>query len=558
MKKLISHSGFILLASLLVILLLMPPTQAQAAEITAKGTCGAEGDNLTWTLTDDGILTISGTGEMANYYYASHAPWRSYGSNITSVIIQEGITNIGNSAFAYCDSLADITIPTSISQIGEDAFYKCSDLADIVIPSSVTSIGASAFSDCDSLITVVIPSGVTKINHSTFSNCDNLATIVIPSNITNISYYAFISCKNLTSLTIEEGVTSIGHSAFLGCEALTSVSIPTTVTSIGTSAFADCGSLEGIWVDKDNAYYSNDGFGVLFNKEKNELIQAPGALSGTYTVPEGVERILESAFYGCEYLKNFNLPDSMTSIGEWAFEGCISLTEIVIPASVTIVGDYAFVYCKNLSKVKFLGDAPSFGYYGDSTFGDFFTEFVVADIYYPAGNTTWTKNVMQSCGGQLTWIPYYEILQGADSVLKAGQALSLTIRASGAFEKFESVSVDGTTVPTSSYTVSEGSAIVTFQADYLKTLNGGEHTVIIHFSDGTATTTLTILATIGDIDGDGTITSDDVVQLLLHVSMPDLFPVTVAVDFDGSGTVDSGDVVQLLLHVSMPDLFPLQ
>ena len=128
-----------------------------AADIINSGTCGAFGNNLTWTLDSEGVLRIEGSGEIMNYNYrngANPTPWYDYSQRIKTVSIGEGVTSIGWDAFAGCSSLTSVTIPSSVTSIGWDAFYNCSSLTSVTIPESVTSIGNYAFSDCDNLQTV--------------------------------------------------------------------------------------------------------------------------------------------------------------------------------------------------------------------------------------------------------------------------------------------------------------------------------------------------------------------------------------------------------------------
>ena len=216
-----------------------------SSNIVASGTCGAEGnngDNLTWILDDEGVLTISGTGAMANWNWKG-LPWYANKDKIESVVIEDGVTSIGANAFDGCSGLTSITIPSSVTSIGEHVFDGCSGLTSITIPSSVTSIGAYAFSGCSGLTSITIPSSVTSIGWGAFDGCSGLTSITIPSSVTSIGAYAFNGCSGLTSITIPSSVTSIGWGAFDGCSGLTSITIPNSVTSIGAYAFRGCSGL---------------------------------------------------------------------------------------------------------------------------------------------------------------------------------------------------------------------------------------------------------------------------------------------------------------------------
>ena len=301
------------------------------------------------TLSDDGTLTISGNGEMKHWRNSYVVAWDSNRKNIKNVIINNGVTSIGNFAFSDCTSLTNITIPNSVTSIGDYAFYGCENLINITIPNSVTSIGNFAFCMCTSLTSInvdsnnekymsdngvlytkdkktliqypskkekteyIILQGTTSIGDDAFDECTSLTNITIPNSVTSIGGNAFGNCKNLTSITIPDSVTSIGIFAFCMCESLTRLIIPSSVISIRDYAFYGCTNLTNI------------------------------------TIPNGVTSIGYSAFCWCTSLTNITIPNSVTSIGGEAFECCSSLTSITIPDSVTSIGDYAFNKCDSLS-----------------------------------------------------------------------------------------------------------------------------------------------------------------------------------------------------------------
>ena len=361
-----------------------------------SGQCGK---NVYWTLSDDGVLTISGTGDMTDYRFNSHAPWHYRDiksiiieSGVTSVgdwvfdgcyeimeiTIPEGVTSIGNGAFNNCNSLTSVTIPNSVTGIGYRAFEYCVSLTNVTIPDSVTNIGEYAFEGCVSLTNVTIPDSVMSIGDYAFDGCGSLTNVTIPDSVTSIGACTFEGCGSITDVTIPDSVTSIGDYAFLGCVSLTSVTIPGCVTSIGENPFSFCNSLTEVDVHINNSAYSSKN-GVLFNKEQSMLISFPGGKAGDYVIPAGV-----------------------TSIGVNAFAGCVSLTSVKIPESVMSIRVNAFVGCNSLNTITFEGDAPltdSDEYYEPVFMG------VTATAYYPAGNQTWTEEVMQDYGGKITWKP---------------------------------------------------------------------------------------------------------------------------------------------------------
>ena len=166
--------------------------------------------------------------------------------SLTSLVIPDSVTNIGDYAFSGCRSLTDIVIPDSVTNIGDYAFWNCRSLTNIVIPNSVTSIGDNAFEYCFSLSNLIIPDGVTSIGDGAFVGCTSLSSVVIPDSVSCIGNNAFWGCESLTDIVIPNSVTSIGESAFYECSSLTEVVIPDSVTSIGDKAFHTCSSLTNI------------------------------------------------------------------------------------------------------------------------------------------------------------------------------------------------------------------------------------------------------------------------------------------------------------------------
>ncbi len=299
---------------------------AAFSRVSADGPCG---ENASWTLSDDGVLTISGSGPMEDYQYVDKSPWYNTRAQIRKIVIEEGITAVGNKNFYGCTYLTEVRLPETLTAIGDAAFDQDSHLALINVPEGITSIGKTAFRQCSSLTVFPIPSGLEAIED-----------------------YAFSSCIRLGSVTLPEGLTSIGEAAFANCDSLTGIVIPASVTYISEKeAFAWCNNLREIKVDPGNdSYVSADG--VLFNKDQSKLLYYPaGKTAASYTVPASVTSINDHAFASGTHLVSLTIPGSVKEIGEGAFSESRKLTNISLSEGLKSIGDKAFHYCPKLAGI---------------------------------------------------------------------------------------------------------------------------------------------------------------------------------------------------------------
>ena len=345
-KKLFSIA---LVLTLLVALFAALTLTASAADVVDSGTCG---DDLTWTLDSDGVLTISGTGAMPDYEWDA-SPWYNNRDRITSLVIESGVTSIDSYAFYDCSSLTSVDIPGSVTTIGDGAFSGCSSLTSIDLPDSVTSIGSAAFEYCSSLTSIDIPDGVTSIGDGTFWYCTGLISVDVPDGVTSIGQFAF-SSSGLTSIDLPGSVTTIGNYAFSDCTSLTSIDIPNSVTSIGGSAFIDCTSLTSV----------NMGYRIT--------------------------TISNWAFHGCSSLVSVEIPLNVTTIGSGAFSDCSGLTSVAIGIRMTTIKENAFAGCTGLTAVYYQNSPEQ---WAQITIGDGNTPLTSAKLLRSGG----------TCGDNVTW-----------------------------------------------------------------------------------------------------------------------------------------------------------
>ncbi len=408
MKKIISVLLVCAMLLTSVNALLPLSISATGGGTVASGTCG---ESLTWVLDAEGTLTISGEGEMdsswSSPYDENCAPWLDYRfHDIINVKIEEGVTSVGNYAFADCWSLQSVVIPDSVQRIGDYAFSSCTRLADIALGNGVQHIGICAFKSCGSLSSIVIPTGVQSIGTEAFAECVRLIEVYNLSTLEIIKgdweshgcvgFYAQDIYNSLSTpsklITTHEGYVfyengetvylyqytgtaaelwlperfngkcyAIYPYAFSQCTSLTNVTIPSGVTSIGNSAFDFCYNLVSISIGET---VESIGASAFIDCAALIEVTIPGSVKyidghafaycgnlKSVVFEEGVESIYNSAFVSCSNLESVSIPNSVTAIYSNAFDDCEKLTSVAIPSSVTYIGWDAFSGCDNLLSI---------------------------------------------------------------------------------------------------------------------------------------------------------------------------------------------------------------
>ena len=395
---------FCCLMTALLILSAIPGLSAAAPGQKSDRYCG---NNLTWTLDEEGLLTISGTGEM-DAYTESSSPWNSF--KVKKVVLEEGVTSIGSWAFSGCHSMTAIEIPESVTEIGDYAFYRCYQLKSISLPDSILSVGANPFRSCSRLEEIVlspdhpvlsfadgmlsskpdhrlvcrlasepsadciipdgirvigdyafyqneevrsvtIPEGVAYIGISAFNQCDSLTSVDFPQGLVSVGDYAFAGSERLSSARFREGLTSIGTGAFHYCWALKEIDLPDTLTSLGSHPFNDCRNLSVFRLSSEHPLL---GFadGILYSKPDMKMIfYAAGNPAEHFTVPEGIHIIGEMAFANVRILRSVTFPGTVWKIEKESFRNCSDIEELVFSEGLEEIGDRAFYDMSGLTEI---------------------------------------------------------------------------------------------------------------------------------------------------------------------------------------------------------------
>ena len=422
-------------------------------DILAQGTCGAEADgsNVTWVLTTDGTLILSGTGAVAAYENRKDTPWRDYNYQILQLEVQKGITSVsglcscyklrevslpeglislgkltfmdcwelqeirlpkslktlGEGTFASCFALTEIELPEGLKTVGEGFLYHCISLTSVVIPASVTEMGDRPFSGDWALKTVEIKGNVPRLSNRSFHECDALQEVLITGSVETIGEDAFMDLDSLERVQIASGLKTIGKRAFRLCDNLTTVSLPDGVTSIGEEAFKDCGSLttinlpDSITTIGANAFNGTKLTGPLNIPSSlvslgDNAFHGCSGITGTLVFPAAMENISTNVFAGCSGIEEIILPRGVLTIGAGAFNNCSGVQRLWLTNSIKTIGVSALSGMKNLKKIYFSG-----------TYLDWDTNIQWADdkgySNFPVGPTLTEVAASGSCGEALTW-----------------------------------------------------------------------------------------------------------------------------------------------------------
>ncbi len=370
--------------------------------VTLPSTSGSCGDDVSWTL-DGGTLTISGTGPMWDYTSSSRPPWYERRSEITSVVVQDGVTAIGGYAFAGLANAGSISLPASVTAIGASAMEYWHALTEIQFPANLKSIGAGAFWDCYNLKSVSFPAGLESIGNSAFNACTRLTSMIVQGNLTSIGNSAFKNCTSLTQISFLGNAPSFGDNCFGSVTA--TVNYPSGNTSWTESVRQNYGGTL-TWVSVidyhcgDNATWSLEN-GVLIisgtgpmwdfasyaNTPWNESLSS----ISTVVIRNGITHVGDNSFMWCTQLTSVTLPAGLESLGDYAFAECYALTEIALPASLKSIGNVAFCDCSGLTGISFPEGLTDIGRYAFQGCGE------LTSVTIPASVTSIGPGVFAVC-----------------------------------------------------------------------------------------------------------------------------------------------------------------
>lgn len=336
-----------------------------------------EGDNPAYT-TVDGVLFNKDATVLRQF------PLGREDKNYT---VPDTVKEIGDYAFSK-SKLQDVILPEGLTNIGYSAFGECESLQSIDIPDSVNSIGTLAFTRCYAMTSAKLPEGLTEIPSHMFRFTSALSEVNFPESLTKIGEAAFYGTA-LTEAILPPQVAVLEANVFTGCTELTRVKIPAATTEIGDYAFSGCTAMTGIFVDKDNAVYS-DCSGVLMDKAQTTILDYPDSYPAKrYTIPATVTTIKGQAFSEAVTLEAIIIPDTVKTIGSHAFLDCTNLRSAVILADTDKIGQYTFYNCGQLSEITLTNRIQSVG------FRAFTEQSEQTDVYYLGTEEEWAGIVFE-------------------------------------------------------------------------------------------------------------------------------------------------------------------
>ena len=574
--------------------------------VTAIGASAFEGcSKLTEVTLSNNVQTI---GKRAFYDC----------KKLTGMVFPEGVLSIGESAFQKCAALTEIVIPDSMESIGNAAFRQCTAVTSVTIGSGVKSIGSFAFYYCTKLTSITIPDNVESLGASAFYCCTALTDVTVGDGVKTIGNSAFAYCTQLVSVTLGDNITSIDGFAFAGNNRMKMIIMPKTVTLIVEDAFLGCANLKKVYFTGDQAAWNgieiqlgNENlqdaklvvnyngeelrdYIIVFQNWNGDVLATQTYEFGDTVIPpadptresDGTNRYVFAGWDkdvtdctgDATYTATYVTAEAGCVVVFKDWDGTVLSTntyhygdKVVAPSDPTKAADNTYTYTFagwDKEVVDCAGDATYTAVYTPTyieytvTFKDWDGTVLSTNTYHYGDKVVAPSDPTKAADNTYTYT-----FAGWDKDVAdcAGDAI-YTATYSSAYIEYAVVFLnwDGTVLSAKNYHY--GDKVVapsdpTRKSDGTNTYTfAGWDKEVVDCAGAvayTATYTTASLAIPGDVDGDKAVTRNDVVSLLLHVTMPNRFPLNAEADFDGDGAVTRNDVIRLLLHVTMPNRFPL-
>lgn len=354
--------------------------------------------DISWEVSEDGVLTVSGTGAMKHYTVSEPAPWYAVRDKISKVVVEKGVTRIGSYAFCDLEKVTDLSLPEGLETIGWAAFRECRSLKNLVLPLEVKIIGGGAFQGCESLTSVTVPQNVKALEYAVFKNCRQLKTVTLPAELEKIGVSAFSGCSELKIMNLPKGLLELCDNAFANCTKLENLTIPTEIRELPSGLLRECTSLSSVTLPTEMTAIGDEAFAGC--KRLSVVL-----------LPKSLTTVGEAAFADCTVLTGLELPESLETIGSRAFFGCTKLDSVKLGEKVTAIGDEAFAD-SGVKSASFAGNAPKLG---EKVFG---TQKVTGS--YLCSGEGWTEEVVSKLGAHVQLTKHHA--EGKEEAIPAKEA----------------------------------------------------------------------------------------------------------------------------------------
>lgn len=316
-------------------------------------------------------------------------------NDITSIVLPNTVSVMGDACFSSCINLVSVTLPAGLTSLGNSMFSSCFSLTSIDLPHGLVSIGGGCFSSCYNIKSVILPDGVKELGDQCFRSCMGLESVTLPDGLVSMGYGCFSSCISLKSVDLPNSITSLGDDCFSGCSSLKSVVVPGSVGKLGKKCFSSCDSLESVVLSYgikelgENCFYECKSLKSVTLPDGLTDLRSKCFLNCTslssITLPNSLTNIESRCFENCSQLKSVTLPEGITQLNNDTFSECSSLVSIKLPESIIGLGSDCFSYCTSLVSITLPAGIQTLGgrcFYGCSSLGTILLPGSIQNIAY--------------------------------------------------------------------------------------------------------------------------------------------------------------------------------